>query len=105
MLQVTAYLVYIKLYVMSATDTCTWSSNKSNILIQKAWMSLLMPENSLLPPLFMLSISSLMCNWIVSHIVFYPDSTSDVYEGDWVNDLRQGHGIMKFIDGTIYGVS
>ena len=38
-------------------------------------------------------------------MVFYPDSNGDVYEGDWVNDLRQGHGIMKFIDGTIYGVS
>ena len=32
-------------------------------------------------------------------------SIGDVYEGDWVNDLRQGHGIMKFVDGTIYGVS
>lgn len=32
-------------------------------------------------------------------------SDGDVYEGDWVNDLRQGHGIMKFVDGTIYGVS
>ena len=31
-------------------------------------------------------------------------SDGDVYEGDWVNDLRQGHGIMKFVDGTIYGV-
>ena len=38
-------------------------------------------------------------------MVFNPNSTGDVYEGDWVNDLRQGHGIMKFIDGTIYGVS
>ena len=36
---------------------------------------------------------------------FNPDSNGDVYEGDWVNDLRQGHGIMKFVDGTIYGVS
>ena len=33
------------------------------------------------------------------------DRDGHVYEGDWVNDLRQGHGIMKFIDGTIYGVS
>ena len=33
------------------------------------------------------------------------DSDGHVYEGDWVNDLRQGHGIMKFVDGTIYGVS
>lgn len=53
----------------------------------------------------MLSTSLLIYNWILSKMVFNPNSTGDVYEGDWVNDLRQGHGIMKFIDGTIYGVS
>lgn len=36
---------------------------------------------------------------------FFASRNGDVYEGDWVNDLRQGHGIMKFVDGTIYGVS
>ena len=44
------------------------------------------------------------CNFVLfSFINVYSDG--DVYEGDWVNDLRQGHGIMKFVDGTIYGVS
>ena len=43
------------------------------------------------------------CNFVLfSFINVYSDG--DVYEGDWVNDLRQGHGIMKFVDGTIYGV-
>ena len=56
-----------------------------------------------------------MCDHYVNHcdlvyietdfLFFNPDSNGDVYEGDWVNDLRQGHGIMKFVDGTIYGVS
>ena len=43
------------------------------------------------------------CNFVLFSLMFYSDG--DVYEGDWVNDLRQGHGIMKFVDGTIYGVS
>lgn len=38
-------------------------------------------------------------------LCFFAGRNGDVYEGDWVNDLRQGHGIMKFVDGTIYGVS
>lgn len=43
------------------------------------------------------------CNQ-VPPLLFSPFSNGDIYEGDWVNDLRQGHGIMKFVDGTIYGV-
>ena len=42
---------------------------------------------------------------IIFSINFNFNRDGHVYEGDWVNDLRQGHGIMKFIDGTIYGVS
>ena len=41
------------------------------------------------------------CDFVLINVY----SDGDVYEGDWVNDLRQGHGIMKFVDGTIYGVS
>jgi len=92
-------------YVLSATDI----SDKYKALTQKVRMSLLNKKmhniKLLSPPLLTLSTSLLIYDWILSKMVFYPDSTGDVYEGDWVNDLRQGHGIMKFIDGTIYGVS
>lgn len=72
------------------------------------WISLLSKKRHKLlpdPSPAHLSTSLLICNWILSHMFFYSDSKGDVYEGDWVNDLRQGHGIMKFVDGTIYGVS
>ena len=34
----------------------------------------------------------------------YVCSNGDRYEGDWVNDKRQGHGEERLQDGTIYDV-
>lgn len=57
----------------------------------------------------MIPLLILMSFLVLPMIIFFInlnfDSDGHVYQGDWVNDLRQGHGIMKFIDGTIYGVS
>ena len=36
---------------------------------------------------------------------FVTFSNGDRYDGDWVNDLRQGHGEFKMADGTVYDVS
>ena len=32
-------------------------------------------------------------------------SNGDSYEGDWVNGLRHGHGLLRCTDGTVYEVS
>ena len=32
-------------------------------------------------------------------------SNGDRYDGDWVNDMRQGHGEFRASDGTLYDVS
>ena len=32
-------------------------------------------------------------------------SNGDQYEGEWVRGVKQGHGTMKYNDGTIYDVS
>ena len=31
-------------------------------------------------------------------------SNGDRYDGDWVNDMRQGHGEFRQTDGTLYDV-
>ena len=35
--------------------------------------------------------------------IFFP-SNGDEYEGEWVRGMKQGHGTMKYNDGTIYDV-
>jgi len=32
-------------------------------------------------------------------------SNGDRYDGDWVNDKRQGHGEARLSEGTVYDVS
>jgi hypothetical protein len=35
----------------------------------------------------------------------YLFSNGDEYDGEWVRGMKQGHGTMKYSDGTIYDVS
>lgn len=46
-------------------------------------------------------------DWKLTHgiglLVFF--SNGDQYEGDWVRGMKQGHGTMKYNDGTIFDVS
>lgn len=35
----------------------------------------------------------------------YYFSNGDQYDGEWVRGMKQGHGAMKYSDGTIYDVS
>jgi hypothetical protein len=37
---------------------------------------------------------------LIGHIF----SNGDEYEGEWVRGMKQGHGTMKYNDGTIYDV-
>lgn len=38
-------------------------------------------------------------------VMFLFCSNGDQYEGGWVRGMKQGHGTMKYNDGTIYDVS
>ena len=45
-----------------------------------------------------------MANYLPQALIF-PCSNGDRYDGDWVNDKRQGHGELLSADGSIYDVS